>query len=263
MERVAFLIEETGERIACLLNPESVVMRRAAGVRPRRSIGGGSLTGAELADDALLFTGGGMTEMFLNLLFDVALTDQRQAAAKVEDVRSLTSPLWKLAENSGATARNYGEPPRVRFVWGKSWNIPGVVASVSERLDYFDRAGTPLRSWLRMRFLRVVEPLAETTAKAPPLPPAAVNATLAAPTAPETPTAPTPPTPETPSREVRIHTYAAGERLDQLVRRQYGFYGHPSLWRLIASYNNISDPLNIPAGTVLQFPPLSVLENKQ
>ncbi|HEX8249252.1 MAG TPA: hypothetical protein VF599_13830 [Pyrinomonadaceae bacterium] len=254
MERVAFLIEETGERIACLLNPESVVMRRAAGVRPRRSIGG-SLTGAELADDVLLFTGGGMTEMFLNLLFDVALTDP---AAKVEDVRSLTSPLWKLAENSSAS-RNYGEPPRVRFVWGKSWNIPGVVASVSEHLDYFDQTGTPLRSWLRMRFLRTVEPLAETTAKAPPLMPPPVNPALAA-----TETAPMPPTAaETPNRQVKIHTFASGDRLDQLVRQQYGFYGHPSLWRLIASYNSISDPLNIPPGTILQFPPLTDLEEKK
>lgn len=252
MERVAFLIEETGERIACLLNPESVVMRRAAGVRPRRSIGG-SLTGAELADDALLFTGGGMTEMFLNLLFDVALANP---AAKVTDVRSLTSPLWNLAENASAS-KTYGEPPRVRFVWGKSWNIPGVVASVSEHLDYFDQTGTPLRSWLRMRFLRAIEPLAETTAKAPPLAP--LNQTVAAlPLATEEQKSP-----EIPNREVKIHTFAQGERLDQLVRQQYGFYGHPSLWRLIASYNSISDPLNIPAGTILQFPPLSALEDKK
>jgi len=252
MERVAFLIEETGERVVCLLNPESVVMRREAGIRPRRSIGG-SLTGAELADDALLFTGGGMTEMFLNLLFDVALANP---AAKVEDVRSLTSPLWNLAENSSAS-KTYGEPPRVRFVWGKSWNIPGVVASVSEHLDYFDQAGTPLRSWLRMRFLRAVEPLSGTTAKAPPLAP--VNQTVAAPLARESPQAAT----ETPNPKVKTHTFTKGERLDQLVRRQYGFYGHPSLWRLIASYNSISDPLNIPAGTILQFPPLNILEDKK
>jgi hypothetical protein len=251
MERVAFLIEETGERVVCLLNPESVVMRREAGIRPRRS-SGGSLTGAELADDTLLFTGGGMTEMFLNLLFDVALANP---AAKVEDVRSLTSPLWNLAENSSAS-KTYGEPPRVRFVWGKSWNIPGVVASVSEHLDYFDQAGTPLRSWLRMRFLRAVEPLSGTTAKAPPPP---VNQNVAAPLAHESLHAAT----ETPNRKVKTHTFTKGERLDQLVRRQYGFYGHPSLWRLIASYNSISDPLNIPAGTILQFPPLNILEDKK
>jgi hypothetical protein len=55
MERVAFLIEDTGQRIGCLLNPESLVVRRTAGVQPRRSAGG-ALTGTSLPDDPLLFT---------------------------------------------------------------------------------------------------------------------------------------------------------------------------------------------------------------
>ncbi len=251
MERVAFLIDETNERIACLLNPESVVMRRTAGIASRRSIGG-SLSGAELADDALLFTGGGMTEMFFNLLFDVSLSETK---AEIKDVRDLTSPLWKLAENSG-DAKTYGEPPRVRFVWGKSWNISGVVAAVSEHFDYFDGTGVPLRSWLRMRFLRVVEPLAETSAKAPPLP-------LTSEATPEQLAEEIKKLTETPDNDVKIHTFAAGERLDQLVRQQYGFFGHPAMWRLIASYNSISDPLNIPPGTILQFPPLTILQGKK
>jgi Contractile injection system tube protein len=251
MERVAFLIEETGERVACLLNPESVVVRRTAGVRQRRSIGG-SLTGVELADDALLFTGGGMTEMFLNLLFDVSLTETN---LQVKDVRDLTSPLWKLAENS-ATSKTYGEPVRVRFIWGKTWNIPGVVAAVAEHLDYFDVSGVPLRSWLRMRFLRAVEHLSETTAKAPP-------PLVTSESTPEQLAQEVQKLTETAGGEVKIHTYASGERLDQLVRQQYGFYGHPALWRFIASYNNISDPLDIPPGTILQFPPLSAFQEKK
>ncbi len=72
MERVAFLIEDTGERIGCLLNPESLVVRRQAGVRARRSAGG-LVTGADLADDQLLYSGGGNTELTMNLLFDVSL----------------------------------------------------------------------------------------------------------------------------------------------------------------------------------------------
>ncbi len=111
MERVAFLIEETGERIACMLNPEDMVVRRLAGVRPRRS-SGGALTGAGLADDPLLFTGGGMTELHLNLLFDVSLAG---SSARVKDVRDLTYPLWQLAENA-ADEQNYGRPPLVRFI---------------------------------------------------------------------------------------------------------------------------------------------------
>ena len=60
MERVAFLIEDTNERLSCLLNPENLVVRRIAGVQPRRSAAG-QLTGVGLADDPLLYTGGGRT----------------------------------------------------------------------------------------------------------------------------------------------------------------------------------------------------------
>ena len=74
MERVAFLIERSGARIACMLNPESVVQRRWAGIRPMRS-GGGFLTSVGLSDDPLLYTGGGTTELRLDLLFDVSLTE--------------------------------------------------------------------------------------------------------------------------------------------------------------------------------------------
>ena len=72
MERVAFLIEDTNERLGCLLNPESLVIRRRAGVRTRRSAGG-LVTGADLSDDQLLYAGGGNTELTMNLLFDVSL----------------------------------------------------------------------------------------------------------------------------------------------------------------------------------------------
>lgn len=54
VERVAFLVEPTGTRISCLLNPQSLVIRRQAGIKVRHSLGGG-LTGAGLADDALLY----------------------------------------------------------------------------------------------------------------------------------------------------------------------------------------------------------------
>ena len=37
MERAAFLIEDTNQRLECLLNPESLVVRRVAGVRDRLS----------------------------------------------------------------------------------------------------------------------------------------------------------------------------------------------------------------------------------
>src|SRR6185437_8453965 len=126
---------------------------RLAGIRPRGT-GSGQLVGAGLADDPVLFTGGGRTELVLDLLFDVDLTDSRNAP---EDVRTLTGRLWQLAENS-ATEHGALRPPLVRFVWGKAWNVPGIIAAVSERFDFFGDAGAPRRSWLRLKLLRVAEP---------------------------------------------------------------------------------------------------------
>jgi hypothetical protein len=149
MERVVFLLEDTGERIACLLNPESLVLRRRAGIRQRES-GGGVVTGQRMTDDSLIYTGGGLTMIELDLVFDVSVAG---SSINTEDVRELTGPLWQLAENAATLGRR-GQPRLCRLVWGKSWNIPAVVSAVSERLEYFTSEGVPRRSWLRMRLLR-------------------------------------------------------------------------------------------------------------
>ena len=248
MERVAFLVEETGMRLGCMLNPESVVLRRRAGVRIRRSVGG-LLTGNGLTDDPVLFTGGGTTELDLDLLFDVSLTG---STVRAEDVRGLTGPLWDLAEN-GSQPRGYGAPPQVRFVWGKEWNIPGVVIAVAERLEYFTPAGTPRRSWLRLRMRRVSEPSGtrhgpeeqspSTTWATAPLAKESAGAVLVheitgggAPSA----TGPVEP--------------VSDERLDQLAER---YYGDARLWRLIAAFNDLDDPMRIASGELLQIPALT------
>lgn len=235
MERAAFLIEETGERIPCLLNPASVVMRRSAGVRPRLSTGG-PLAGSGMADSPLLFTGGGMTELLLDLLFDVSLV---QPGPTPESVRVLTEPLWRMAENN-QRQDEYGRPPLVRFVWGKSWNVPGVVIAVAERLEYFTQTGTPRRSWLRLKMLRALEK----------------------PVAPEPTTAPlSPPPDEWPAEvnpdDVRFHDLAgAGDGTTEplyIVAQQS--HGTPDTEHYIAAFNGIDDLLRLEPGQTLQIPP--------
>ena len=71
-----------------------------------------------------------------------------------QDVRDLTGLIWQLAENS-AQSQETARPPQVRFLWGKAWNIPGVVLAIAERFESFTPAGNARRSWLRMRLLRV------------------------------------------------------------------------------------------------------------
>jgi hypothetical protein len=254
MERVAFLIEATNQRIGCLLNPNSLVLRRTAGLRPRQSAGG-QLSGAGLTDDPLLYTGGGRTELELELLFDVSLAG---SSATGEDVRELTRPLWELAENRRDVAdrAGYRQPPTVRFVWGKSWNIPGVIAAVAERLEHFTPAGEPRRSWMRMRMVRINEP-----------PPASGDDDLIAPLSPEAFAEWA--AGDLPEIGINYHEVIGGgaemsagvegeassgftERLEDIAAR---YFGSAAFWRWIALCNGIEDPLRLRSGMTLRIVP--------
>jgi hypothetical protein len=235
MERVAFLVERTGTRLGCLLNPESLEVTRAAGLR-RRKGATGMLSGAGLSDDPFLYTGGGRTEMTLDLLFDVQVAG---STIRTSDVRDLTKPLWDLAESSDPSATG-AQPPVVRFLWGKSWNVPGVVTAVAERLEQFSVEGLPGRSWLRMRLARVSE--SEADAPEPP---------RIAPSAPGVEGTADPPV---------VHqvlgggadAQSSGERLEDIA---FLYYGDPSAWRLIADANAIIDGSRAQAGALLTIPP--------
>ena len=252
MERVALLIEETGERLDCMLNPESLVMRRHAGVRPRaarfESIGAG-----RSSDEPLLFTGGGWTEFQLDLLFDTSLSsagrpDAGEPAEPV-DVRRITGRFWDLAENTESREpHGFLNPAIVRFVWGKTWNIPAVVLDVAERLERFSRSGAPGRSWLRMRLRRIEEPETSTS-------PSDVDPELL-------------PEAEVSQEELRVHEVMGdGSRADMteegppdqnrehLHDLSYRYYGNPLMWRLIAHFNGIDDPLSVRPGESLRIPP--------
>jgi len=237
MERAAFLIEPSGERIPCLLNPATVVVRRLAGVRPLFSIGG-PLTGAGLADSPLLFTGGGSTEVTMDLLFDVTLS---RSDPPPESVRDLTEPLWRLTENEPRSGE-YGRPPTVRFVWGKAWNIPGVIVAVAERLEHFTQAGVPRRSWLRLRMLRT--PGEGAAPEVPPTPPEESE-----------PWADWPE--QVDERDVRRYDVigdgeGAAERPDAIAAA-CGF--HPNDWPLIMDFSGIDDPIALDPGQTLRVPP--------
>jgi hypothetical protein len=247
MERVAFLLEPGGERIGALLNPETLVMRRTAGLRSRRALGG-SAAGGGTAEDPLVFTGGGMTELLLELLFDVSLLG---STVQTEDVRELTRPLWRLAENT-VEEGGFGRPPRLRVVWGKQLNESCIVASLAERLEHFTSAGAPRRSWLRLCLLRVDDGPAEAMQAPPVLAPGLDAEQVAERLSPE----------DFEAHEVLGAGGApgqppvSGQRLDEIAQQAYG---DPAHWRLVASLNDIDDPMQVPAGTVLRLPSAGAL----
>lgn len=258
MERVAFLIEHTGARVSCLLNPESVVMRRSAGLA-RHGSATGAITGAALSDDPLIATGGGVTELELDLLFDVGVARELTAAAQdqpkadasdqanpvaepavlADDVRELTRPIWNLAEN-GEGQEGYGAPPVTRLIWGKSWNIPAVVSAVAERLERFNEAGVPQRSWLRLRLRRVVDDSGRLPVKSP------VTPLFETPLLDDPMGSDSVPTMEIPVDESGLPSL----RLDEIAFR---LTGDSANWRAVAAANGIDNPLDLAEGTVLRL----------
>jgi hypothetical protein len=249
MERIVFLLPD-GTRVSGMLNPETVLVRRRAGIVQRMS-GVDAITGWNLTDDPVLYTGGGRTELILELLFDLAIAG---STVPTTDVRDLTRPLWRLAES--APSRE-GRPrlPAVRFIWGKAWNVPGVVAEVAEKLEAFDASGAPRRSLMTLRFLRVNEdddrqpPVPamtsseltrlherslDTTGPAGPL---GTDATLT-------------------NMDAVVSDGILGGRADVVAGR---VYGSDSLWRLVLAPNGIEDPAADLTGQPLTLPPRAVL----
>lgn len=259
MERVAFLLERSGERISCLLNPENLEARRMAGLRTRQGAGG-FLTGLARSEDPLIATGGGVTEYDLHLLFDVEVAREGRppsasatpddptrvsGPAEDDDVRALTRPLWDLTENAIA-ADGFAAPPTVRFIWGKSWNIPGVVLHVAERLERFNVDGAPRRSWLSLRLRRVEE------TEPRPAPGRPVTPQFEAPSGLDGGD-----DQQFPAVDVPVDNEGLPlERLDQIAADHYG---DPGLWAGLAAINGIDDPLNIPDGTTITLPSLATV----
>lgn len=245
MERVIFVVEGSGERISCLLNPENLVFHRRSGTRTRTGASG-IVTGHAMSDDPVIATGGGRTQFELDLLFDTAIAQESvpvgEAGPALTDVRTLTRPIWNLAENPPAADRS-GSPAGVRFIWGMCWNILATIIAVSERLERFTPEGEPQRSWLRLRLRRLNEaahPAATTASVTPRLDvPAAQGQSIAQDAA---------------SVQMMVDPDGMPQlRLDQIAAVQYG---DPSAWRVLAAVNGIADPLDIPEGTVLRLPRL-------
>ncbi len=253
MERVAFLVEDTNVQLRCMLNPENLVLKRHAGLTLSDYSADG-LSGTGNAGNALLFNGGGFTELDLDLLFDVTLSSGSSIISN--DVRELTGPIWQLSENARGDPSAGKRPPVTRFVWGKTWNIRGVVKSVAERLENFGPTGIPRRSWLRLKLLELPDDGDRSKRQSLMSGAAASGAGHVRSRTHQAEN------PKNTQNETILHRTAETgeadgaavvERLDQLAER---YYGNASLWRVIAAANTIEDPGALPPGVLIEIPPL-------
>lgn len=119
------------------------------------------------------------------------------------------------------------EPPILTFDWGNNpaiHDFRGYLKSISAKYTLFDTDGTPLR----------------------------VSATI---TMEEVPTDPKAQNPSSGSREGRrSRTLREGDTLQSVA---YDEYGDPTLWRALATFNDIDDPLRVRSGTGLLIPSIT------
>jgi hypothetical protein len=134
------------------------------------------------------------------------------------------------------------------MVLGKEWNVLAVVEALAERFEQFDTSGTPRRSWLSMRLVRVPDPN-------PPAPENPVQVTIpgaeAAAAAASAPAAIHAVIGAGPSADDGPAT--GGETLPQIAARYFG--GRSALWRWIADVNVLDDVIWPEAGRDLIIPP--------
>jgi nucleoid-associated protein YgaU len=162
------------------------------------------------------FTGTEPAKMSLEMFLDA--TDSRDGSV-VETVEAL---LACCVATEQSTAQKKPSPPIVVLHWGSTASFPAFITSVSAKFTLFNSDGTPIRA---VCSVQMEEMPGEAFRKQ---------------------------NPTSGGRELRrVHRTVAG---DSLASVAFAEYGDPTAWRALAAFNEIDDPLRLPAGTLLLLP---------
>jgi hypothetical protein len=166
------------------------------------------------------FTGAGPCTLNLEMFFDASATHDGSVVAAVEKLLSCCTPT------AASAAKQRPCPVLVVFQWGRITSFPAFVTSVDARYTLFAPDGTPIRAICTVA-LEEMPTQAEKT------------------------------NPTSGALSVRkVHTLVAGDSLASVAHTEYG---QAALWRALAQYNDIDDPMRLPRGTRLLVPGLDEL----
>jgi len=164
-----------------------------------------------LGSSLLQFVKGSAQTLTMELFFDT--TDEGL------DVRLITGLVLALTDVNSDTHA----PPHLLFIWG-SLIFPCVLESVTQKFDYFNTFGMPLRATLTVSF-KGHDLLQDLLSKIPLLS----------------------------ADRAKHREFKDGETLQQIAAQEYD---DPRQWREIAEANNIDNPLTVRAGQGLTIPVL-------
>jgi len=165
-----------------------------------------------LGSSLLQFVRGNSQSLSMELFFDT--TDLGV------DVRLITTPVVGLTSLQPDT---HG-PPRLLFVWG-TLIFPCVLESVTQRFEYFNALGMPLRARLTVSF-RGHDLLKDLVASIPLLS----------------------------ADRTKRRVFRQGESLQRIAAEEYA---DPRSWRPIAEASSVDNPLTVAPGTGLTIPTLT------
>ena len=142
-----------------------------------------------------------------------------------EDVSLKTNKLWKLMESKTRREGNRDRkvpPPEVAFEWGV-FRFVAVITNMTQKFTLFQPDGTPVRAQVEVTFTQHKD-----LNDYPKQNPTSGGGDIE-----------------------RIWRVVAGDRIDTIA---FEVYGDAALWRAIAEYNQLDDPLELRAGQQLIIP---------
>jgi nucleoid-associated protein YgaU len=166
------------------------------------------------------FSGSEPCKLTLEMFFDASGKQDGSVVAKVESLLGCCVPTPE------SIAKKKPSPPLVVLHWGSITSFPSFITSVSAKYTLFSSEGVPIRA------------VCSVSLEEMPHEPGAQNPTSGG----------------LPAR--KSHTMLDGDTLASVT---YSEYGDATMWRLVASYNEIDDPMRLRAGSVLFLPALEEL----
>ncbi|HST82954.1 MAG TPA: hypothetical protein VLL08_14570 [Kineosporiaceae bacterium] len=166
------------------------------------------------------FNGADPCKLTLELFFDATATMDSSVVTRVDQLFACCVPT------EASLNRKKASPPLVILNWGKVTSFAAFVTSVQAKYTLFTPGGTPIRATCSVS-------LEEMPGNPPKQNP--TSGALAA--------------------RAR-HTMVAGDTLASIAYREYH---DPALWRPLAAFNNIDDPIRVRPGAALMIPGLDEL----
>ena len=205
----AYLVNlETGERIQCLFNPNEYSISKTNSWKEK------STKNSNVP--RLEFTGGGPTQLKLDLFFD---TYESGGSAR-DYVRKIVS-LTQISQSGSGDP----EPPRCMFSWGANFEFEAVITNLSARFTLFQSDGTPVRAVVSLTLKECKDPQVQKRQN---------------------------PTSQGAAGH-KVWVVRPGDTINGIAATEYG---DPTIWRVIADANDLDNPMDLHPGQILVLEPL-------